>query len=53
MKEANIQKKFDKLTLPINNEGQQLSFPDDLILRMTRNEAIESCLYQENVLVSF
>lgn len=53
MKEANIQKTFDKLTLPINNEGQQLSFPDDLILRMTRNEAIESCLYQENVLVSF
>lgn len=53
MKEANIQKKFDKLTLPINNEGQQLSFPDDLITRMIRNEAIESCLYQENVLVSF
>lgn len=53
MKEVNIQKKFDKLTLPINNEGQQLSFPDDLITRMIRNEAIESCLYQENVLVSF
>lgn len=53
MKEVNVQKKFDKLTLPINNEGQQLLFPDDLILRMTRNEAIESCLYQENVLVSF